>query len=234
MSRILTKEEWMIRNKRKRQVMMLLAAALMLAILILLALIIGKLINRIFAPDENRVETIDITLSNGTIISKKYLTPNPYSRPETKLKKVKGIVIHYTANPKTSAAANQSYFEGLAKTKATKASSHFIIGIEGEIIQCIPLTEISYASNERNDDTISIECCHEDKTGEFNQKTYESLVALTAELCKEFSIEEEGILRHYDVNEKPCPLYYVEYEEAWNKLKEDVINVVNSSITEKE
>ncbi|HKL80492.1 MAG TPA: peptidoglycan recognition family protein [Mobilitalea sp.] len=234
MGRILTKEEWMRRKKLKRQALLLLAAALLLAILILLALIIGNLIIRIFTPAENRIETIDITLSNGTLINKKYLTPNPYSRPQMKLKNVKGIVIHYTANPKTTAEANRNYFESLATTKTTKVSSHFIIGIEGEIIQCIPLTEIAYASNDRNDDTISIECCHEDETGVFSQQTYESLVALTAELCREFDLEEEGILRHYDVNTKPCPLYYVENEEAWNKFKEDVINVVNGTITEKE
>ena len=234
MGRILTKEEWIRRKKRKRQALLLLATALMLAILILLALIIGNLIKRIFVPAENKIESIDITLSNGTLISKKYLTPNPYSRPQMDLKKVKGIVIHYTANPKTSAEANRSYFEGLATTKTTKASSHFIVGIEGEIIQCIPLNEIAYASNDRNDDTISIECCHEDETGVFSQQTYESLIALTAELCREFDIKEKGILRHYDVNKKPCPLYYVEHEEAWNKLKEDVINVVNGSTTKKE
>ena len=32
------------------------------------------------------------------------LTPNKNSRPQTKLKKVNGIVVHYTANPGTDAA----------------------------------------------------------------------------------------------------------------------------------
>ncbi len=31
------------------------------------------------------------------------LTPNPYSRPQKALEKVIGIVVHYTANPGTSA-----------------------------------------------------------------------------------------------------------------------------------
>ena len=41
-------------------------------------------------------------------------------------------------------------------------SAHFLIGLEGEIIQCIPLNEKSSATNDRNRDTISIEVCHPD------------------------------------------------------------------------
>lgn len=156
-------------------------------------------------------------------ITEKLLTPNAYSRPESPLKKVKGIVIHYTANPGTSAEANRNYFENLRLQTKTSASSHFVIGLDGEIIQCIPLDEIAFASNDRNDDTISIECCHPDATGKFNQKTYDSLVALSAWLCSKYNLEEEDILRHYDITGKLCPLYYVKHEDAWVALKEDIM-----------
>ena len=104
-------------------------------------------------------------------ITEMYLTPNDYSRPEEPIKKVKGIVIHYTANPGTSAEANRNYFENLKSQTRISASSHFVIGLDGEIVQCIPLDEMSFASNDRNVDTISIECCHPDASGEFNKKT---------------------------------------------------------------
>ena len=76
------------------------------------------------------------------------LTVNPYSRPGTALEQVNGIVIHYTANPGTTAKQNRDYFEGLSHSGETSASSHFVIGIDGEIVQCIPCNEIAYASNE--------------------------------------------------------------------------------------
>ena len=116
------------------------------------------------------------------------LTPNPYSRPQKALEKVNGIVVHYTANPGTSARQNRDYFNGLAETKKTKASSHFVIGLEGEIVQCIPCNEISYASNNRNSDTISIECCIEDETGKFNDSTYQSLIELTTWLMGRYDL----------------------------------------------
>ena len=157
------------------------------------------------------------------------LTVNEYSRPGFAMNKINGIVIHYTANPGTTAKQNRDYFEGLKDSHQTKASSHFLIGIEGEIIQCIPSREISYASNERNSDTLSIECCHPDETGKFTDKTYNSLVAMCAWLCGEFDIKIDNIIRHYDVTGKNCPKYYVENEREWEKFKQDVGNYIKNN-----
>lgn len=150
------------------------------------------------------------------------LTVNEYSRPGIALNQVKGVVIHYTANPGSSARANRDYFEGLKDSHTTKASSHFIVGLEGEIVQCIPTAEISYASNDRNSDTVSIECCHPDETGQFNTATYDSVVNLTAWLCKRFGLTSEAVIRHYDITGKECPKYFVEHEDAWDTFRADV------------
>ena len=163
-----------------------------------------------------------------------FLTPNEYSRPQIPLKKVKGVVIHYTANPGSDAAGNRNYFEGLKDSKITKASSHFIIGLDGTIIQCLPLEEIAYASNERNKDTIAIECCHPDETGKFTQETYQSLIELTAWLCGRYNLKKGDIIRHYDVTGKDCPRYYVAHEDKWEELKEDVFLYIEENNSAKE
>lgn len=150
------------------------------------------------------------------------LTINEYSRPGITRNQIRGIVIHYTANPGSTAKQNRDYFEGLKDSKITKASSHFIVGIDGEIIQCVPTAEIAYASNERNADTISIECCHPDETGKYTDATYASLVELVAWLCGKFDLDVDDIIRHYDVTGKACPLYFVEHEDAWEAFKQDV------------
>ena len=150
------------------------------------------------------------------------LTINDYSRPGIPLEQVNGIVIHYTANPGTSAQDNRDYFEGLKNSHTTKASSHFIIGLEGEIVQCIPCNEWAYASNERNEDTISIECCIPDESGEFSKQTYDSLVELVSWLCFRYGLTQKDLLRHYDITGKNCPKYYVQNEDAWESFCEDV------------
>ncbi len=155
-------------------------------------------------------------------MSVELLTPNPYSRPEIPLEKVNGIVIHYTANPGSSAKSNRNYFEGLKDSGQTYASSHFIVGLKGEIIQCIPSREIAYASNERNEDTLSIETCHPDESGRYNQATYDSLVELTAWLCHKFDLQSTDVIRHYDVTGKICPKAFVEDEQAWEQFRRDV------------
>lgn len=150
------------------------------------------------------------------------LTVNEYSRPGTKTERINGIVIHYTANPGSTDMQNRNYFEGLKDSHITKASSHFIVGLDGEIVQCIPTWEEAYASNDRNPDTVSIETCHPNEDGKYTQATYKSLVQLTAWLCKKFDLTEKDVIRHYDITGKICPKYFVEDEAAWEKFREDV------------
>lgn len=150
------------------------------------------------------------------------LTVNEYSRPGIPTTDINGVVVHYTANPGSTAQENRDYFENLKDSHETKVSSNFIIGLEGEIIQCIPTNEIAYASNSRNSDTVSIECCHPDESGEFTEATYQSLIELTAFLCGKFGLSSDDVIRHYDVTGKNCPKYFVEHEEAWFQFRNDV------------
>ncbi len=156
-------------------------------------------------------------------VTQELLTENPWSRPGTPLEEIRGVVIHYVGNPNTSAEANRNYFESLKDgTEGIYASAHFIVGLEGEVVQCIPLTEWAYASNSRNGDTVSVEVCHPDETGEFSPVTYDRTVELTAWLCSTFGLTADDVLRHYDVSGKICPKYYVENEDAWSGFLADV------------
>ena len=149
---------------------------------------------------------------------------NEYSRPGTPLEQVNGVVVHYVGNPNTTAKQNRSYFESLAETGETSASSNFIIGMDGEIILCVPLDEIAYCSGERNYDTISIECCHPDDTGEFTDETLESLSRLLRWLIDWYDLQEEDIIRHYDVSGKECPRYFVQHPEEWEAFRHALFN----------
>lgn len=153
----------------------------------------------------------------------KPLVVNEYSRPGTTLEKINAVVVHYVGNPGTTAEQNRSYFNGLAVSGKTWASSHFLIGLEGEVLQNVPLDEVAYCSNERNYDTVSIECCHPTEDGKFTNATYSSLIRLLSDLCREYGLDpSKDIIRHYDVTGKLCPLYYVEHEDKWAALLDDV------------
>lgn len=140
------------------------------------------------------------------------------ARTGTRLSDIKNIVIHYVGNPNTSAQNNRDYYDN----ENTEVSSHFIVGLNGEVIQCIPLDEKSAASNNRNKDTISIEVCHPDKSGKFSESSYNSLVELTSWILDKTGLDENDVIRHYDITGKLCPLYYVKNPSSWESFKNDV------------
>lgn len=183
-----------------------------LAVLVAVLAVI-KLIDP-FAPQPQEEPAVELP----QWIEEDLLPLNPYSRPGDPLEQVNGVVVHYVGNPATTAAQNHNYFAGLAATGETYASSHFLVGLEGEVLLNVPLDEIAYCSNTRNGDTISIECCHPDDTGEFTAATYESLVTLTRWLMETYGLDTGQILRHYDITGKECPRYFVQHPEEWENF----------------
>lgn len=219
MSRLVSRRK----KKKKKNNRRIIAVIAVIVLIIIVALVVHgcqekKAQEAAAKAAEEQYDSADASDS----IDVELLTPNKYSRPEIKLEKVKGIVVHYTANPGSTAMENRNYFEGLKDSHATHASSNFVIGLEGEIVQCIPTKEEAYASNERNSDTLSIECCHYAEDGKFSDRTYSSLVKLCAYLCHRFGLTQDDIIRHYDVTGKNCPKYFVEHPKAWKQFRADV------------
>lgn len=159
-------------------------------------------------------------------IEERLLTINPYSRTGEKQNRIENIVVHWVGNAGSSAIANRNYFENLKDSHKTYASSHYIIGLNGETIKCIPEDEVAFhaGSYSMNRKSIGIEDCHPDWDGKFNEATYNSLVELCADICNRYGLTVDNIIRHYDVTGKECPRYYVRNEQEWIKLKNDVAN----------
>ena len=203
------------RRTRKEQLQMRILMILIAVILL------GSILGIIHKVKQERAQQT-VSDSSWDITDKKYVDQRPeldvellpvneYSRPGLALKKVRGIVVHQT-----------------------KASSHFVIGLDGEIVQCIPCNEIAYASNNRNSDTIAIECCIPDDTGKFNDSTYQSLLELTTWLIGRYDLGIEDVIRHYDVTGKNCPKYFVEHESAWEDFHDDLAAYIEKNGVDKE
>ena len=142
---------------------------------------------------------------------------NP-SRSGVILEGINDIVVHYVGNPRTTAQQNRDFYN----QQDSDVCSHFVVGMDGEIIMCVPLTEKSASSNDRNKDTISIEVCHPDTTGEFTDESYQSLIKLVNWLRSTFNLSTDHVIRHYEVTGKECPMYYVRNPEKWDQFKEDL------------
>lgn len=231
--RLTRQERRKLAIKRRRMILLGIGSS----VLVLIFVILG--IKNLFTSEveeetsgEYVLEIVETVVDNVDMpeIDVQLLTVNEYSRPGYEIEEVLNVVIHYTANPGTTAQQNRDYFDSLAESGDASVSSNFVVGIDGEIIQCIPTDEVAYASSHANSTSISIEVCHEDTTGEFTEAAYESVVHLTAWLCEEFGLDSEDVIRHYDVTGKACPLYYVENEDEWILLKSDVADMLNGIV----
>lgn len=191
------------RRRRKRLIL------LMLVMLLILTFAMFKSCRRV----------VDLSgIDYPYYVEQQYIDVDGNSRTGLEMRRVNDIVIHYVANPGSTAQGNRDYFD----SSQSNVSAHFVVGLNGEVIQCVPLNEQSSASNKRNVDTISIEVCHPDSSGRFNDVTYARLVELTAWLCSEFGLNEKDVIRHYDVTGKNCPKYFVENEAAWEQFLKDI------------
>lgn len=184
-------------------------------------------------------------------ITENLLSISKYTRPGKAMKEVRAIVVHWVGNPNTTAIANRNYFESLkagkkdSKGKHIKASAHYIVGLDGEVIGAVPKNEIAIHAGPRNTPLskemfpndanyfcMGIESCHLDEAGNYNNKTYTTLVRLTADLLNKYNLPTEtGLLRHNDISTKNCPRLFVnsdnwewctEPNEFWEQFKTNV------------
>ena len=162
-------------------------------------------------------------------IYKRFLTPNEWSRPQSKIKEFLAIVIHWTANPNANAEQNWFYFEAKKTGMGSHGSAHYIIGQKGDIIQCIPDEEVAYHCGSLQKDpesgqiytkyarkkfghyavhwqttspnycTIGIELCPTDYDGNFTKKTINAAIDLCAYLCKRHNLAADDITTHHDI-----------------------------------
>jgi N-acetylmuramoyl-L-alanine amidase len=172
-------------------------------------------------------------------VQRDLLTVNPFSRPGKKLAGVKALVIHWTANAGSTAKRNRDYFESLKGQSLSDpavryASAHFIVGIEGEAVQCIPTEEMAYHAGAKkytpealgvlghypNNCTIGIELCHPAADGHFTGETLRAAAELCALLCVQFGIDpERDIWTHHGVTGKNCPKRFVDRPGDFEQFK---------------
>lgn len=180
-----------------------------------------------------------------------FLTKNDFSRPARPLKEVKGIVIHWTANPNANAKENRDYFEKRKNGKDGYGSAHYIIDQNGLIIAAVPEYEIAYhcgssqpdpasgkvytdEARERYGDyasetkspnlcTIGVELCPIDDFGLFSTATIEAAIELCTSLCARYRLTGADITTHHNiVGWKDCPKLWTEQPELLDAFRYDV------------
>lgn len=169
-------------------------------------------------------------------VTKDYIEKNSFSRPGSKRLETLLIIMHWTGNAGQSASMVREYFERLRRQNGDDAkpdryaSAHYVVGLDGEILQLMPEDEVAYhcggtsyteqareylgtycsATSSPNWCTLGIELCHPDWTGIFNTETLESAAELCSALCYKNNLSSHAIWRHHDITGKRCPKHWVD------------------------
>ncbi|MBP5185261.1 MAG: N-acetylmuramoyl-L-alanine amidase [Lachnospiraceae bacterium] len=218
MSTPMSRAEWRRRKRRKAMIIRITVFAFLGAVLA--ALVFGCVVayRELFMHEQLGT----VSSAGDQEVLNRMLEISEFSRPGARMAKrdTKGIVIHCTDNPGTSAMEQRNYYNSLKTTKGNHLSVHFIVDLDGKIVQCIPVNEQALASGARNADTLAIEFCYESDTGEPGKFTYASLVKLTASLLARYGLGADCVYRHSDISsfaDCTCPKWF-EDDQRWNEF----------------
>jgi len=142
------------------------------------------------------------------------------------MRKVEAIVLHWVANPGSTAEGNRRYFESL-KDGSRKASAHYIID-SWEIVHAVPDNEVAYhcgqpagqpytpwavakwGAEHPNWYTLGIEHCHPDWSGIWERGVIQRSHVLAAGLCLRHGLDPTtDIVTHFTITGKECPRWFV-------------------------
>ena len=107
--RRLRREMRRIKRKKEERIRQLILAGFFTAASVIILAAVIVLFKNVF--QKKQVDPGEVQVPEYVKVD--LLTPNPYSRPQKPLEEVRGIVVHYVANPCSTARENRSYFEQL-------------------------------------------------------------------------------------------------------------------------
>jgi N-acetylmuramoyl-L-alanine amidase CwlA len=143
-----------------------------------------------------------------------------------------GIVVHSSTTPGLTAMQLRNFYERGAN--GHHVSTHYIIGLKGEIIRTVPEDEaanhVGEAYSSRYIDAaktgnglyFGVGVCHYDESGRFTDYSIAGLTELLADICKRHGFGVDRIFTHEEITGHMCPLYYVRNKEVWDKIKKMV------------
>lgn len=150
---------------------------------------------------------------------------------------IKYIIFHYTAVDGDSDEGNATYFQSPDRG----ASAHDFVD-DDSVTHSVPYNYVAWSVGgakwsdcpqtgggklygvANNSNSISIEMCDTLKDGTHNvsEKTLKNAADLCRNLMKKYNIDIAHVIRHFDVNGKHCPAYFMN-DVKWGEFKASMI-----------
>ena len=143
------------------------------------------------------------------------------------LHSIRYIAVHFTSNDGDTAENNGKYFRG----ENRKASAHYFVD-DTTVVHSVPDDRVAWAVGgskynngggrlygiAKNANTLNVELCDTIKNGtvKATEATINNALDLIKGLMSKYNIPVDRVIRHYDVNGKPCPSYWVD-DALWEQ-----------------
>ena len=108
----------------------------------------------------------------------------------------KTIVVHYTAAVDDTPDSVWKRFNDLKGIPST----HFIVGKQGDIVQCLPENQLCDGTLEYNDDAVQIEVCGDFRLEHETEPEFKATVDLVRYLQKTWGIPDTQVISHRQVD----------------------------------
>lgn len=171
-------------------------------------------------------------------VMKKHLAHRSNYGKQRKTSEITYIALHFTANDGDHDEGNADYF---ASPRDPKASAHYFVD-DDSITQSVPDDYVAYSVGgskytdcaktgggklykiATNENTLNIEMCDtvKDGTVKAQEATIVNTILLVRKKMKEYNIDIDHVIRHFDVNGKHCPAYLMD-EQAWAGFKARIL-----------
>lgn len=119
-------------------------------------------------------------------------------------RKITHIVIHITDGPQRTALGVASYFQNPhdARGNPVSASAHYVIGQQGEVVQCVRDRDVAFHAHAASNYSIGIEHCANTRGMGHTPVQYASSAALVRWLCDRYSvpIDRVHVLGHAEAD----------------------------------
>lgn len=151
-------------------------------------------------------------------------------------RKIKYIVLHYTAGSGDTAHSNVAYFSN----NVVRSSAHYFVDRNGWE-QSVDDNDIAWAVGTagcyeqkhkecNNYNSISIEmCCNSDRYT-ISPYTVRNAMLLCWKLMIRYEIPITNVLRHFDVVSKKCPASWVDNPEKFEEFKRELNYMVGEQM----
>lgn len=158
-------------------------------------------------------------------ISSRIIDISENTRPNEKIDKIFKIILHHAPIKNKSGIKNRNYINSLKNQDNIFCSYHYIIGLNGEIINIIPENELAIHTGilEFDKHSLGICICY-NENNKISEKTMLSLEKLSIHLIKKYSLDATyDLIRCYDIINRRSPLFFVDNQYCYLDFKEKII-----------